>query len=89
MIQAHVFFSGAVQGVGFRYTTQRLATTLGLKGWVRNLAQGGVELMVEGSKETIEQLLQNIDEHYTGSIRNKTVSYSDAVEHFEDFEIKA
>lgn len=47
---------GAVQGVGFRYTTRRMAQQLGLVGWVRNLANGSVEVWAQGTSGAVEQL---------------------------------
>jgi len=48
-----VFVSGTVQGVGFRAYTQRVANELGLRGWVRNLPDGRVEILVEGDEEVL------------------------------------
>lgn len=50
--------TGRVQGVGFRYATQREATILGLKGWVRNCENGDVELLASGSRDAIDHLTQ-------------------------------
>ncbi len=49
---------GLVQGVGFRYFTQRNATRLGLVGWVRNLPDGNVQVYAEGRKFDLETLLK-------------------------------
>jgi acylphosphatase len=88
MVRAHVFFSGTVQGVGFRYTCRSYAADLGLTGWVKNLADGRVELMAEGSRETIEQLLQSIDKHFDGYLRNKDIDVHDSTgTSFTDFRI--
>ena len=46
-----VFYSGNVQGVGFRYTAKTVSTGFEVTGSVRNLADGQVELIAEGSKE--------------------------------------
>ncbi len=88
MVRAHVFFSGTVQGVGFRYTCRSYAADLGLTGWVKNLADGRVELMAEGPKKTIDQLLQSIDKHFDGYIRSKDIDVHDATgASFNDFRI--
>ncbi len=55
MTEAHIKVIGRVQGVGFRYFTIRNANDYGLKGYVRNLTDGSVEIRVEGEKEVIEQ----------------------------------
>lgn len=48
---------GRVQGVSFRYYTQRRARELGLVGYVRNLWEGTVEIVAEGPREALEELL--------------------------------
>ncbi len=55
--QVHAVITGIVQGVAFRYYTQREAEKLGIKGWVRNLSDGSVELEAQGPKENLEALL--------------------------------
>ncbi len=58
MIEAlRINVAGRVQGVGFRYSTHRKASRLGLVGWVRNERDGSVEIYVEGSAERIAALL--------------------------------
>ena len=54
-IRAHVFISGRVQGVNFRWYTQHKAQQLGLSGWVRNLWDGRVEAVFEGSEPAVRQ----------------------------------
>ncbi|MBN2067436.1 MAG: acylphosphatase [Candidatus Diapherotrites archaeon] len=58
MLEIHAFVSGHVQGVNFRYYTQQHAKTLGLKGFVRNLVDGRVEVLAQGSKEGLEKMCQ-------------------------------
>lgn len=53
----HLFISGRVQGVGFRYATYKKALSLGLKGWVRNLSDGRVEVWIEGTEILQNELL--------------------------------
>ena len=87
MTQTHVFYSGTVQGIGFRYTVERYASELDLKGWVRNLRDGRVELLVEGSHESIAQFLQKIDQHFAGYIKDKDMRDTKAEGSFEEFRI--
>lgn len=56
-IRVHVFVDGRVQGVWFRDSTWRQATRLGVSGWVRNLPDGRVEAVYEGSRDAVEALL--------------------------------
>jgi len=57
-VRAHVYVSGRVQGVFFRYRTSELAGRLGVGGWVRNLPDGRVEAVFEGEKEKVEEMLE-------------------------------
>lgn len=57
-LQAHVFVSGRVQGVFFRDSTRAKALEVGVAGWVRNLQDGRVEAVFEGSREAVDAMLQ-------------------------------
>lgn len=57
MTAKRVFISGKVQGVYFRLYTQNMAKQLGLKGWVRNLPDGRVEALFEGSTDNVANML--------------------------------
>jgi acylphosphatase len=56
--RAHVLISGQVQGVFFRHETRRRAGEKGLSGWVRNLPDGRVEAVFEGSEEAVEDMVR-------------------------------
>jgi acylphosphatase len=56
-VRAHVFVSGYVQGVFFRYSTAERARRVGLTGWVRNTADGRVEAVVEGDERDVRGLV--------------------------------
>ena len=56
-MRIRAFVSGRVQGVCFRGETQKQASRLGLTGWVRNLQDGGVEVLVEGEEQRVQQLI--------------------------------
>jgi len=75
VIQVHVFYSGTVQGVGFRYTVRHFAAEQELTGWVRNLPDGRVEILVEGKKEDIDRLLERIADRFEGYVTDRTVRY--------------
>ena len=87
MAARHIVFRGRVQGVGFRYTAHRIAMQYGLTGWVRNVCDGTVEMVLQGSQQQIHNCLKDIQESFQGYINNITV---DDIEHdsqFEDFKI--
>jgi acylphosphatase len=87
-VQAHVLVSGMVQGVGYRYFVCRLAAGLGLRGWVRNIAHGEVEILVQGSKAAIESLVRDLwVGNPSASVRNVTVEWSPVSENFGGFHI--
>ena len=87
MIQAHIYYIGTVQGVGFRYTAQRYAEIYKLTGWVKNLSDGRVEMTVCGLKASIEEFCSKLDAHFDGFISNRTVEYSENNPSFEKFQI--
>ena len=60
MIGRQVFYEGRVQGVGFRYTVHSLAKGFEVRGWVKNLEDGRVELQVCGESEEIREFLKAI-----------------------------
>ena len=60
MKQYHLIVSGHVQGVGFRYYTERLALNKQIKGWVRNLPDGTVELVAQGNEAPLSAFIQEI-----------------------------
>lgn len=59
-VRKHIYFSGRVQGVGFRYSAIYLARPLGLTGWVENLWDGRVEMEVQGDEDAIAELLRDL-----------------------------
>lgn len=85
-----VFYSGRVQGVGFRYNAKAVAAGFEVTGNVRNLPDGRVELMAEGSRDELEAFRTAIrDSGGAGFIRDEKVLWSDARNDIKGFEIIA
>lgn len=84
----HIWYSGRVQGVGFRYQARSLATGFEVAGTVRNLLDGRVELVAEGNRDELEAFRVAIRESGLGPlIRDENVNWSPAVGGFRGFEI--
>jgi len=87
--RVHVFYSGRVQGWASATRLERLALELGLLGFVKNLSNGRVELVCEGQQETIERLLQLIQESRLGTHITKADSnWEKATQTFRDFTVE-
>ncbi|MFH1201325.1 MAG: acylphosphatase [Candidatus Omnitrophota bacterium] len=86
--QVHVVYSGRVQGVGFRFTVEHIARQINVVGWVKNLPDGKVEVLAQGSDEDLKDLLSEIKAELSSYIKNEDVSWSDVTEEFKNFRIK-
>lgn len=78
---------GIVQGVGMRYYVWREARKLGLRGYVRNLDDGSVEVVAEGDEGAIEDLISRVRDEGPGFITDVKVVYEDFKGDFKDFKI--
>lgn len=89
-VRARVFLAGRVQGVAYRYFAEKYAGSLGIKGWVRNLGDGRVEVLAEGDRDHIEDFLARLREgprlarvddfdlrweNYTGEFREFRITF--------------
>lgn len=84
-----VFYSGHVQGVGFRYSVKQIAKGFCITGWVRNLVDGRVELQVAGESEEIAAFLKAIHEsELRGHIRETSETTLTPPPDFHGFEIR-
>ena len=85
----HVFYSGRVQGVGFRVTAEEAARQRAVVGWVKNLRDGRVELVAEGDERALTQFLNDL---CTGPMRNfiqhVDVRWTNTLQAFDEFEIR-
>ncbi len=78
MIRVTVHYSGHVQGVGFRYTVLRLAQRCEVAGYVKNLEDGRVELVVEGETEQVERLLEAVRDRMADFIEDERIGREQA-----------
>jgi acylphosphatase len=74
IICKRVYYSGSVQGVGFRYAAQELASKFAVTGYVRNLPDGRVELAAEGERDQVDGLLNAVARRMAGYIKHAAVS---------------
>jgi acylphosphatase len=83
-----IYYSGRVQGVGFRYTAKQVAAGYEIAGTVRNLPDGRVELVAEGVRDELEAFQQGIrDAGLDGFIRQEEARWGEARSEFRGFEI--
>lgn len=89
MVQYEIKITGRVQGVGFRYFTQKQAKIFGLKGWVKNTVDNGVLVMVQGEETVIETFIDYLRIGPTRSrVNNITKARMEIVDVFADFEVR-
>lgn len=85
----HVFYTGRVQGVGFRHTAEEIALDLDLTGWVKNLHDGRVEVVAEGSKAILDLFLERITSSHLGPhIKKCESSWERPSGEFSDFRVE-
>lgn len=86
-VRAHLFIEGQVQGVFYRAFTRNTALRLGLNGWAKNLFDGRVEVVFEGTRELIEEAISSCRKGPPGSqvvdIHVSWENYSGDVKGFE------
>ncbi len=87
-MRKRIVYHGYVQGVGFRYTTAQIANDLPVNGYVKNLPDGTVELVVEAAENVIVRLILAIERQFDGSIKNRMESDLTSDEEFQSFEIR-
>lgn len=87
--RAHMYINGRVQGVGFRSYAAKHARQLNLTGFVRNLSNGQVESIVEGTKENIEKYHDYITQGpMFANVTNVNVNWENASGEFPDFRVE-
>ena len=89
MIRAHLLIQGRVQGVGFRANARRMANRLNLRGWVRNMRNGDVEILVEGPEVEVDRLIAWCHRGPTSAYVSKVnVEKTEATNKFDGFAVK-
>jgi acylphosphatase len=87
-VQTHLWLSGRVQGVAFRYYTRHEARRIGVTGWVRNLPDGRVEVVIRGKDDQVRALVDWCRHGPPGArVDHVDMIKSEAVEEFQGFEI--
>lgn len=84
----HALFTGTVQGVGFRFTAERLARRFLAAGYVKNLANGKVELVAEGEEASLREFLAGIRTAFKDYIREVDSQWSESSGEFSGFGVK-
>lgn len=86
--QRRVLYSGRVQGVGFRYTSKRVAGGHNITGFVCNHPDGTVELVAEGNTEELDRFFAEIGETMGHHIHDAHVQIAPASGQYGTFEIR-
>jgi len=82
------YFSGHVQGVGFRYTVKNVALRHDVRGFVRNLPDGRVELVMEGPDTEMDELVNEVCDRMSGYVKNVDQNIFPATNEFSQFSIR-
>ncbi len=88
-VRVHVFVSGFVQGIFFRYETRKMAYRRNVTGWVRNLSDGRVEAVFEGEKRDVDEMIAFCRRGPEGAvIKDVEISWEEPTGEFRDFQIR-
>jgi acylphosphatase len=88
MTTERIIFSGHVQGIGFRYTVRSLARRHPVAGYVRNLPNGTVELVAQGTVAAVDALLAEVQGYFQHNISHCERTRPADPESFDGFEIR-
>jgi acylphosphatase len=85
LVSRHIIFSGKVQGVGFRNKASSIATGRQLTGYVRNLADGTVEMLVQGKAKDVDGCIKDIKESFRENIKETKINEVNYESRYTDF----
>lgn len=88
IIQANIIYKGGVQGVGFRFTVERVALNYGVVGWVKNLDGGNVEVVAQADEETMKSFLNTVRGYFLKYIVDEVIRTSEPTSQLKDFQIR-
>ena len=88
MVRKHIWFTGQVQGVGFRWTARQLAQQMHLTGWCRNDMDGRVEMEIQGDSTTIYRYLNELGSFGSIRVDHMDIHSIPVVANEPDFEVK-
>lgn len=83
-----IFYTGRVQGVGFRWSTLRALDGLEIDGYVKNLPDGRVELVIEGEPATLDAGLERVRTAMAGNIDRESVATAAPTGEFQGMGIR-
>lgn len=83
-----IHFSGRVQGVGFRYTTRQIAARFAVAGYVKNLVDGRVQLVIEGEADTLDAFVSAVEAELGRHIENRQAEVRGPTGEFSSFEVR-
>jgi acylphosphatase len=85
--QVRLFYSGRVQGIGFRYTVLGIARQQKVYGWIKNLDDGRVEILAQASEDVLKNFLQEINQRFFGYIKDLSTEWLPANGELSDFQV--
>jgi acylphosphatase len=87
-LRREIWYGGNVQGVGFRYTTRRIAGNYQVTGYVQNLVDGQVRLVVEGTPAEMSKFVGQLERELNANIQDRSEHTSPATGEFHEFVIR-
>lgn len=88
-VRAHLLLQGRVQGVSFRYYTMQEARSLGITGWVRNLWDGRVEVLLDGDEDAVKQMIEWCQHGPpSAAVENAEIVWEEATAEFSNFRVR-
>jgi acylphosphatase len=87
--ELHAYVNGWVQGVGYRYFVVNNALALGLRGYVRNMSEGSVEVIAQGTRPNLERLLTLLQRGPSAAeVKEIRTNWGQPTEHFSGFHVR-